>query len=126
MRAWRVAHSGGVMVGLMLIAIGAVRHRLLLGDRMAAALEWSLVRSAYSFALGLVVAATAGVRGLQAAGPALNWVVFAAYAVGALGALPGVGLLIVGTYTALRQVRAGWSAAGLTQRAHRRIEIQAL
>lgn len=58
--------------------------------------------SAYSFTLGLVVAATAGVRGLRATGPALNWVVFAAYMVGSVGALVGVALVIRGAYAALR------------------------
>ena len=102
-RAWRVAHSGGVMVGLMLIAIGAVLHRLLLGNRAASILVWSLVASAYSFTLGLVVAATAGVRGLGATGRALNWVVFAAYTVGSLGVLLSVMLMIRGAYAALRR-----------------------
>jgi len=69
-RAWRVAHTGGAAVGLMLIVIGAVLHRLLLGDRAGAILVWSLVASAYSFTAGVLVAATAGVRGLQAGGPA--------------------------------------------------------
>ena len=102
-RAWRVAHSGGVMIGLMLITIGAILHRLLLGNRAASVLVWSLVASAYSFTLGLVVAATAGVRGLRATGPALNWVVFAAYMVGSLGVLLGVVLMIRGAYAALRR-----------------------
>ena len=60
-RAWRVAHSGGVTVGLMLIAIGAVLPRLLLGDRATSVLVWSLVVSAYCFTLGLIIAATGGV-----------------------------------------------------------------
>ena len=101
-RAWRVAHSGGAAVGLMLLAIGAVMPRLVLGDRPAAMLVWSLGLSAYCFTLGVLVAAMAGVRGLQAAGPALNGVVFAAYAVGAIGALLGVAVLIVGAAVALR------------------------
>ena len=102
-RAWRVAHSGGVTVGLMLIAIGAALDRLPLGDGAASVLVWSLVASGYSFTLGLVVAATGGPRGLKASGPALNWVVFAAYMVGSLGALLGVALMIRGAYTALRK-----------------------
>lgn len=101
-RAWRVAHSGGVTVGLMLIAIGAVLHRLLLRDRVISVLVWSLVVSAYSFILGMVLAAMGGVRGLRATGPALNWVVFAAYMVGSLGVLLGVALVILGAYAALR------------------------
>lgn len=105
-RAWRVAHSGGVTVGLMLIAVGAVLHRLLLGDRAISVLVWSLVVSAYSFTFGMVLAAMGGVRGLRATGPALNWVVFAAYMVGSLGALLGVALVIFGAYAALRATSA--------------------
>jgi len=101
-RAWRVAHAGMVAVGVMLLAIGAILPRLRLGDRPAAMLVWSLGLSAYSFTLGVLAAAMAGVRGLQAAGPALNGVVFAAYAVGAIGALLGVAVLIVGAAVALR------------------------
>ncbi len=101
-RAWRVAHSGGVTVGLMLIAVGAVLHRLLLGDRAISVLVWSLVVSGYSFTFGMVLAATAGVRGLRATGPVLNWLVFAAYMVGSLGAVLGVALVIRGAYAALR------------------------
>jgi len=101
-RAWRVAHTGGAAVGLMLLAIGAVLPRLVLGNRAAASLAWSLVASGYSFTLGVLVAATAGVRGLQAAGPAPNWVVFVSYAVGTVGAILGVVLLIVGAAAALR------------------------
>jgi len=106
-RAWRVAHTGGAAVGLMLIVIGAVLHRLLLGDRAGAILVWSLVASAYSFTAGVLVAATAGVRGLQAGGPALNRVVFAAYTVGTAGALLGVALLVAGAAAALRAARTG-------------------
>lgn len=101
-RAWRVAHAGMVAVGVMLLAIGAILPRLSLSDRPAAMLVWSLGLSAYSFTLGVLVAAMAGVRGLKEAGPALNQVVFAAYAVGAIGALLGVAVLIVGAAVALR------------------------
>jgi hypothetical protein len=105
-RAWRVAHSGSVTVGLMVIAIGAVLNRLLLGDAAVSVLVWSLVASAYSFTFGVVVAATGGVRGLKAAGPALNWVVFVAYLVGSLGMLLGLALMIRGVYAALRKTSA--------------------
>lgn len=91
------------MLGLMLLVVGAVLHRILLRDRVASALVWSLVASAYSFTFGLVLAATGGVRGVKAAGPALNWAVFVAYLVGSLGAFLGVALVIRGAYAALRK-----------------------
>ncbi len=102
-RAWRVAHSGGVVLGLMLLVVGAVLHRLLLRDRVASVLVLSLVASAYSFTFDLVVADTGGGRGVKAVGPALNWAVFVAYLVGSLGAFLGVALVIHGAYGALRK-----------------------
>ncbi len=44
-RAWRVAHSGEVTVGFMLIAIGAMSDRLLLGEGAVSIFVWSLVGS---------------------------------------------------------------------------------
>jgi hypothetical protein len=101
-RAWRVAHSGGATLGLMLVAIGATLSRLRLDDLALSTLTWSLVVSGYAFMLGMVLAALAGTRGLRAEGPPLNWVVFGAYVVGSVGSVVGVGLMIRGAWTALR------------------------
>lgn len=101
-RAWRLAHVGLAGVGIWLIATGAAVPRLALGDWTASVLAWSVVMSAYTFVLGLVIAPVAGVRGLQRSGPALNWVVFAGNTVGVLGALIGGALMIIGAHRALR------------------------
>jgi hypothetical protein len=101
-RAWRLAHVGLAGVGIWLIATGAALPRLALGDRTASVLAWSVVMSAYAFVLALLIAPVAGVRGLQRSGPALNWVVFASNTVGALAALVGGALMIIGAYRALR------------------------
>lgn len=100
-RAWRVAHSGGAGVGVMLIAIGAALPHLRLGQLALGALTWSLVISAYVFVLGLVVAAVADVRGLSPTGAVLNRLVFAAYVVGSAGTLLGVVLTMLGAWAAL-------------------------
>src|SRR5262245_14140678 len=68
-RAWRVAHSGGATLGVMLVAIGATLSRLRLDDLALSTLTWSLVVSGYAFMLGMVLAAVAGTRGLRAEGP---------------------------------------------------------
>ena len=101
-RAWRVAHAGGAALGVMLIAIAAVLPRLSLGDGLASLLAWSLIVAAYSFMAGVVLAALTGARGLTVAGPAANATVFAAYLVGAVGTLLGVGLTVAGALAALR------------------------
>lgn len=101
-RSWRVAHSGVVTAGLMLIAIGAVLPHLRIATRMASLLVWSLVTSAYSFTVGVLVSAMAGVGGLAPSGSAINGFVFVAYTVGSVGALLGVALTICGAFAALR------------------------
>lgn len=53
--AWRVAHVGMVAVGILLVAIGAALRHLVLGQRQAAWLVWSLVASAYAFTLPVLL-----------------------------------------------------------------------
>jgi hypothetical protein len=101
-RAWRVAHSGGTAVGVMLIAIAAALPRLRLADRAASLLACALIVSAYSFTAGVLLAASTGARGLGAGASILDAVVFLAYLVGALGSLLAVALTICGAAAALR------------------------
>lgn len=100
-RPWRVAHAGGAATGTMLIAIAAVLPHLRLTDLLAWLLACSLIVSAYSFTLGVIVAALTGARGLAAGGSAANIVVFVAYVVGAVTAFLAAGLTIAGAATAL-------------------------
>ena len=88
-RAWRVAHSGMVAVGLMLIAIGAALRHLVLGHRKASWVVWSLVVSAYAFTLAVLLQGVAGMRGFQPTGPTLNFVAFTCNMAGVLGSLMG-------------------------------------
>jgi hypothetical protein len=101
-RAWRVAHSGGAAVGVMLIAIAAALPRLRLAERAASLLARSLILSAYSFTAGVILAATTGARGLRAGASVLDAVVFLAYLAGVLGTLLAVALTIAGAAAALR------------------------
>lgn len=98
--AWRVSHTAGVTLGLMALVIGAVLHRLRLGRRAALALTFAVVLSAYAFAVGTVLAAALGARGLSARGPA-NAVVLALYLVGLATSLVAVGFTILGACGAL-------------------------
>jgi hypothetical protein len=105
-RAWRVAHSGVAAVGLTLIAIGAARPQLVLGQHGASWLVWSLAASAYAFTLALLLRGIAGVRGFQPTGSPLNLVVFACNVVGVLGSLIGMMLTVRGAFAALRRSAA--------------------
>ena len=105
-RAWRVAHTGGVTGGLSVLALGAVVHRLALGEASLKALVWSFVAGAYSIAFGFLIAAVAGVRGIHPGGSALNSVVHVAYVVGALGVLVGSLLFVYSALGGLRSTRS--------------------
>jgi len=101
-RAWRTAHLGLVLGGILLIAVAGVFHLLILNSKMASACAWSLAISVYATTVGVVIAAVSGARGLEPIGPFINFFVFFANVAGALGALIGVTLMAVGTIAALR------------------------
>lgn len=102
-RAWRVAHTGVAAVGVTLIAVAGILSHLALRERLASLLVWSLLVSGYGFAIGLVLVAAAGVRGLQASGSLLNLIAFSVDGVAVLAAFLGVGLVIYGAFAALQQ-----------------------
>lgn len=106
-RSWRVAHSGVAGIGIMLIAIGAAGQHMVLGERAAFLLVWSLVASAYGFTFALVLGAITGVRGLRPLGSALNVVAFIGNMVGVAGSLFGVALAVYGMYGALAGAGTG-------------------
>jgi hypothetical protein len=100
-RAWRVAHSGIVMGGVLLLALAPVMPYLRLGAAALTTLVWSLVSSSYAFAIVLPLGAHYGHRGLSGAPPFLNRVVYAGNILGAAGSLIGTLLLVWGAYAAL-------------------------
>jgi hypothetical protein len=106
-RSWRVAHSGVAGIGVMVIAIGAALQHMVLGERAAFLLVWSLVVSAYAFTLAMVLGGIAGVRGLRPSGPPLSAVVFVGNMVGVAGSLFGVALAVYGMYAALAGAGTG-------------------
>ena len=102
-RAWRFAHFGLVVAGIWLMVAAAVSHLLVLNTRRMAILVYSVVTSAYSFAVALVIGAIGGVRGLEPTGPVLNIVAFLANSVAAVASLVWVVVTILGTVSALRE-----------------------
>jgi hypothetical protein len=95
-RAWRVAHSGIVLGGVMLLALGPVMPHLRLGAAALTALVWSWVASSYAFAIVLPLGAHYGYRGLSGGPPFMNRVVYAGNIIGAAGSLVGTLLLVWG------------------------------
>ncbi len=100
-RAWRVAHSGLVMGGVLLLALAPVVPLLRLSALTLAGLVWAFVASSYAFVVALPLGARYGHRGLTSAPPFLNRVVYAGNIIGAAGSLLGTLILVWGAYAAL-------------------------
>lgn len=105
-RAWRVAHTGGVTGGLSLVVLGAALHRLDLGGLSLRLVVWSFVSGTYGITLGFLIAAVAGVRGINPGGPVLNSVLHVAYLAGAVGVLVGSAVFVYGAFRGLRKARS--------------------
>lgn len=100
-RAWRVAHSGLSMGGVLLLALALVVPQLQLGASALALLVWAFVASGYAFAVALPLGAHYGHRGLTMAPPFLNRVVYFGNMIGVAGSLAGTLILVWGAYAAL-------------------------
>ena len=95
-RAWSMAHLEGLLNGMLVLIVAGVARRLSLSVREQTILFWSLIAMAYGNFVASVLAATFGVRGLEAAGPVSNLVVYALFLVALVGAFAGVGLIAYG------------------------------
>jgi hypothetical protein len=105
-RAWRVAHIGLTAGAVWLFALAAVGHLLAFTPGQVKAFLWSLILSAYGFAIALPLAAAAGVRGLEPTGPPLNALAFAANSVAGIGSIVATVLMFRGIARARRDARS--------------------
>lgn len=93
-QAWRLAHSSLAMGGTTTLAVGAVLPWLHAGGWERPVIAWSFALSGLAFSIALPYGAWKGHRGLVAAGPLDNWVVYAGNVVGALTSLVGTAALV--------------------------------
>ncbi len=105
-RAWSMAHLEGLLNGMLLLAVAGVARRLSLAAREQTIMFWSLIAMAYGNFVASVLAASFGVRGLEAVGPASNLVVYALFLVALVGAFAGIGLLAYGARAGSEEVTA--------------------
>jgi hypothetical protein len=89
------------------MVVAAVSHLLVLSPRGIAVLVYSVVTSGYAFTVAVIVGASGGVRGLEAAGPMLNVVAFGGNMLASVASLVWVIVSIVGAIRALRETDAG-------------------
>jgi hypothetical protein len=102
--SWAVAHTSISLTGVAFIAMAASLDHVLLSDRAGAILVRTLMVCAYTFCIGLVIGAVAGVAGLAPTGPFFNWVVFILFVTGAVAVLFGVAIFIWGARRAVRSL----------------------
>jgi len=94
-RAWRVAHSGLSMGGIMLMAMALVIGALNLTGWPRLSVVAPAIASGYGFAIGLPFGAITGQRGLAENGNTKNRIVYIGNMIGAYGSLISVVSLIV-------------------------------
>ena len=100
-RAWRVAHTSLIMVGILYIAIAAIGHHLVLAHVAARFATWSFVVAAYGFVLAFIVGPSIGARGLEPTGPVSNILIFVIFVISILLAFLAVGVIAWGAFSAL-------------------------
>ena len=101
-RAWRMAHLEGVLNGLLVIAVAAVGGAVRLAPRLQAVMATLFLLTAWGNLVASVIAALAGVRGLEPGGPAANLVVYVIFMVAVVAAIAGLVLLAKGARAAVR------------------------
>jgi hypothetical protein len=103
-RAWHQAHLQGIMSGLLALAAGCFVSHIRLGERALRVMAWGFIVQAYGFSLGTIAGALTGHRGLEAAMPVGNIIVYVVYTAAIAGSLAAVCLAL---YGALKALRAG-------------------
>ena len=113
-RMWQGAHSALLILGVWLLAAAAVLPLLLLEEREATGLRWSLLLMAYSFMVAVIIQAATGERALGPDRSPLNMIAFAANLLAVLGTFLSASLTALGAWNALREPRRSPAAtAGL-------------
>ena len=99
--AWHLAHAGGSVRGVMLIALAGIVRLPALPLWELSAFAWLLIFFAWTSVLAMVIAAASGQRGLRLAGSNTNKLVFVLYLVGGVAVFPACIVLIAGLLRAL-------------------------
>ena len=95
-RAWRMAHLEGVLNGVVMFAVTAVSGRLALSGGLQTLLAWCLVVTGYGNVVASILAASLGVRGLEAGGSVGNTVVYVLFVVAVVTITVAMALLAFG------------------------------
>ncbi len=100
-RAWRVAHATLITQSLAMFAVALALPQLFLDQTSVWIVVWSLVAGGYAFIVAMSAGAWTGLRALAPKPWGLNTLLFVSHAVGAVGSLTGVVLVLRGAWAAL-------------------------
>ena len=103
-RAWRVAHTSLVGIGVLYVAIAAIAQHLVLSPRAAGFVTWAVMLSLYPFILAFVIGPFFDARGLEATGPFMNALVFGLFAVTLPALFVATLTVLWGLYAAMKRV----------------------
>jgi hypothetical protein len=100
--AWHLAHAGTSGRAVMLIALAAIVHIIVLPPVALAVFVWLMLAFVWTSVAAMVLAAATGDRGLTWSGSIINRTVFALYVASAVTVFPAAFLLLTGLVRALR------------------------
>ena len=105
-RAWRASHTTLVTGGTFYLALAAVGHLLVLGERAARLATGALALASYVFAAVFVAGPLLGARGLEPVGPPAHVAVYAGFVFGILLLFVATLVFSWGAWAAYRASRA--------------------
>jgi hypothetical protein len=110
--AWRAAHTGPIMNGMLAMGIGASGSMIELTPRAQRGLVAALIVTLWGNVFGYNAAAIGGERGLSPHGGRLNNLAYFSFFAAAISALVAVPLMIVGVRRHRRGETASLAAEG--------------
>jgi hypothetical protein len=100
-QAWRFAHLNGLLNGAILVAISGASLHIALPEGSQRRLVFLTISGSYSNVVASIVGAQLGQRGLSAAGPGTNVLVFGLFVLAVVTLLPGLVLVLAGAWRTL-------------------------
>jgi hypothetical protein len=100
-RFWHTAHEALIMVGVWMLAASSVRPVLVLDQREATALVWSMLALGYGFTVALVMGGVLGTSPFAPGGTPVSFFAFVSAIVGIFGAFVATAVTLMGVRAAM-------------------------
>ena len=100
--AWRLAHGANVVGGLFVLFMALLLQQISLSSRQTRFFKWGALGAGYGFAVGTILAALTGIRGITLIMSFTNLIIYASYTIAVWGSFLAGALLIIGAYKTLK------------------------